>query len=98
MKERYYKVEGNILFSEHHMLTWGPFYYHSYEQAVARMGIILKDITNWCNEEDPTMHIEPKDVMQMKDQIVFNIIAWKDEKNLHKCDGIINVEEISFED
>ena len=98
MYQRYFKVEGNILFSENNMLTWGPFYYHDYTKAVERMDDILKDITNWCNGEDLTMHIEPKDVLRMRDQIVFNILAWKDENNLCKCGGIIEVDEMFFED
>lgn len=97
-KEFFYTVEGNILYPDKHMLTWGPFYYHSKEKANDRMWVILHDITNWCNEKDPSLNISPQNVIRVKDQIVFDIQAWKDDFTLQKCDGIITVELVSFED
>ena len=97
-KEFFYTVEGNILYPDESMLTWGPFYYHSKEKAKARMEVILKDITDWCNLQDPSLNISPQNVIKMNEQIVFEIQAWKDEKTLQKCGGIIMVELASFED
>jgi len=93
-----YKVEGNIIYPDKQMLTWGPFYYHSYKKAEDRMEPILQDITEWCNLKDSSLNIEPQKVIRMKDQIVFYIQAWKDENTLENCSGIITVEEIYFED
>lgn len=93
-----WKVEGNILYPDKSMLTWGPFYYHSKEKAKARMEVILLDIINWCNMKDPSLDICPQDIKRMDDQIVFDIQAWKDDTTLQKCDGIIEVEFFKFED
>ena len=93
-----YKVEGNIIYLDKSMLTWGPFYYHSHKKAEDRMESILQDITEWCNLKDPSLNIEPQKVIRMKDQIVFHIQAWRDEKTLQYCGGIITVELIDFED
>ena len=95
----YYKVEGNIIYPNMNMLTWGPVYYHSLERAKARMESILIDITAWCNLKDPSLNIEPQNVVKAGDtQIVFDIQAWKDSKHLKKCGGIISIENIYFED
>jgi hypothetical protein len=94
-----YKVEGNIIYPDKQMLTWGPFYYHSKDKALERSEEVLKDITEWCNEEDPSLKIEPKNVKRLLDeQIIFDIQAWKDDDHLENCDGIITIEEIYFED
>ena len=93
-----WKVEGNILYPDKSMLTWGPFYYHSKEKAKARMEVILLDIINWCNMKDSSLNIRPQDIKRMDDQIVFDIQAWKDDTTLQKCDGIIEVEFFKFED
>jgi hypothetical protein len=93
-----YKVEGNIIYPDKQMLTWGDFYYHSRDNAVKKAEEILKYITEWCNEKDPSLKIEPKNIKRLGKQIIFDIQAWKDDDNLEKCDGIITVEEIYFED
>lgn len=97
---RHHKVEGNIIYPDEHMLTWGPFYYYSEQKAKDRMEVILKDIINWCNLQNPTLNIQPKDLIRTIDgkQIVFHIQAWKDEETLQECNGIITVENIFFED
>lgn len=95
-----YKVEGNIIYPDKQMLTWGPFYYHSKEKAIEKTEEILKTITEWCNEKDPSLKIEPKKVRRLAkgEQTIFYIQAWKDENTLENCNGIITVEEIYFED
>jgi len=95
-----YKVEGNIIYPDKRMLTWGPFYYHSKEKAIKKAEKVLKYITEWCNEKEPSLKIEPKEVQRLAkgEQIIFNIQAWKDENTLENCNGIITVEEIYFED
>lgn len=93
-----YKVEGNIIYPNLSMLTWGPFYYHSKEKASERMGEILTDITNWVNEEDPSLNITPQIIAKGDNQITFHIMAWKDEDTIEKCNGIIEVVPITFED
>lgn len=93
-----YKVEGNIIYPDMQMLTWGDFYYHSKDKALERAEEVLKDIAKWCNEKDPSLKIEPKNVKRLGGRIIFDIKAWKDEDNLENCDGIITVEEIYFED
>lgn len=97
-KEFFYTVEGNILYPDKSMLTWGPFYYHSKEKANDRMEVILQDITDWCNLKDPSLNISPQNIIRMNDQIVFDIQAWKDDTTLQECGGIITVELVSFED
>ena len=95
-----YKVEGNIIYPDKQMLTWGPFYYHSRDKAIEKSEEVLKDITKWCNEENPSLNIEPQNVKRLGkgEQIIFDIQAWKDDDNLENCDGIITVEIIDFED
>lgn len=95
-----YKVEGNIVFPDEHMLTWGPFYYHSKEKAKDRMESVLNDIVSWCNLQDPSLDIKPEKLIRTRpgDQICFYIKAWKDETHLEKCSGIVSVEPIYFED
>ena len=97
---RYFKVEGNVIYPDKKMLTWGSFYYHSIDKAKERMQVILDDIKNWVNLQDPKLNIEPENFVKTKDgtQIVFDIKAWFDEKTLQDCDGIITVEDIFFED
>lgn len=97
-KEFFYTVEGNIIYPDKSMLTWGPFYYHSKEKAKDRMETILQDIIGWCNMKDPSLNISPLNVTRLSDQIGFDIHAWKDETTLQKCDGIITVELVKFED
>lgn len=100
MEKYFYKTEGNIIYPDKTILTWGPFYYRSEEKAKSRMDEVLTDITAWCNLKDPSLNISPCNLIKTKsnDQIVFDIQAWKDEKNLQKCDGIITVELVNFED
>ena len=98
MQQYDYKVEGNIIYPNEHMLTWGPFYYHSKENAIKRMDDILKDITNWVNEEDPSLNITPHIIAKGDTQIAFRIMAWKDDNTLEKCNGLIAVELFDFED
>lgn len=98
--EHHYKVEGNIIYPNKQMLTWGPFYYHDKDQAVARMPDILKDIEEWCNLQDPTLNIKAQDVFNTTngEQVIFNIKAWRDDEHLDECRGIICVDYIVFED
>jgi len=100
MNKRNYKVEGNIIYPNETMLTWGPFYYHSKDKGQERMEIILEDITKWCNLQDPSLNIIPENLIRTIDnsQIIFNIKAWEDEETLQNCKGIIIIEEIFFED
>ena len=98
MQQYDYKVEGNIIYSNEHMLTWGPFYYHSKEKAIKRMDDILKDITNWVNEKDSSLNITPHIILKVDTQITFHIMAWKDDNTLEKCNGLIEVELFGFED
>jgi len=93
-----YKVEGNIMYSDRSMLTWGPFYYHSRNKAIEKMSKILDDITNWVNLKEPIREIKPTYVMSFETQIVFHILAWKDEYHLEDCKGLIDVEIFDFED
>jgi hypothetical protein len=93
-----YKVEGNILYPDDNMLTWGPFYYHSKEKAIEKMPRILDDIIFWVNLKEPTLNIQPSKVIKMETQIVFYIKAWKDKHQLDDCKGIITVELFEFED
>jgi len=100
MNKRNYKVEGNIIYPNETMLTWGPFYYHSKDKGRERMEIILEDIIKWCNLQDSSLNIIPENLIRTIDnnQIIFNIKAWKDEETLQNCNGIILIEEIFFED
>ena len=97
---RYYMVEGNIIYPDKQMLTWGAFYYHSREKAIERMDIILEDIVNWCNLQDSSLNIKAENLIRCSGntQIAFDIKAWKNEKELCDCDGIITVEDVFFED
>ena len=67
-----YKVEGNIIFPNEHMLTWGPFYYHSEEKAKDRMESVLNDIVSWCNLQDPSLQIKPEKLIK---HIWRNVVA-----------------------
>lgn len=98
--KRYFKVEGNIIYPDWKTLTWGPFYYHDYEDGKKRMKKVMEDITSWCNERDPSLNIQPENVITTReeDNIAFSIKAWKDKRTLQKCDGIVDIEEIFFED
>ena len=100
MSKRNFKVEGNIIYPNKEMLTWGPFYYYSKDKAKEKIESILEDITKWCNLQDPSLNIAPENIIRTKnkEQIVFNIKAWKDEKTLQECHGIIRIDEIFFED
>lgn len=97
---RYFKTEGNIIYPDKQMLTWGPFYYHSFDKAQAKMGEIMNWIVDWCNEQDKILNIQPENVIRCSGNkmIVFNIKAWKDEQTLQDCDAIITVNDIFFED
>ena len=102
---RYFKTEGNILYpnkdeNNRHMLTWGPFYFHSIDKAQAKMDEIMEWIVNWCNEQDKTLNIKPENIIKASGgkMITFKIKAWKDEKHLVDCDALITVEDIFFED
>ena len=53
---RYFKTEGNILYpskDDHNrpMLTWGPFYFHSFDKAQAKTLYKLSRVLG-CNIED----------------------------------------------
>lgn len=98
--KRHFKVEGNLLYPDKSMLTWGPFYYYSEDNGKERMNSILTDITNWCNLKDPTLNIQPTNLIKTSGntQIVFHIKAWKDETHLEECRGIITIEDIFFEE
>lgn len=97
---RHFKAEGNIIYPDKTMLTWGPFYYHSLDKAKAKMIDIMDMITKWVNEQDKTLNIKPEDIVNcsVNTMTVFKIKAWKDEKTLQDCNGIITVDEIFFED
>lgn len=97
---RYFKAEGNIIYPNKEMLTWGPFYYHSLDKAKAKMTDIMDMITKWVNEKDNTLNIKPEDIINCSGNTmtVFKIQAWKDENTLQDCNGIITVDEIFFED
>lgn len=96
----YYKTEGNIIYPDESMLTWGPFYFHSETKAKEKMEDVLKDITEWCNKQDPSLNIAPTNVIRCYGgtQIVFQIQAWKDENTIQECNGIVLVEHVVFED
>lgn len=103
--KQYYKIEGNILYpskdeDNRHMLTWGPFYYHSYTKGKEKMNEIMEWIVSWVNEKDNTLNIKPENVIRCTDDktIVFKIKAWRDYNHLENCDGIITIENIFFED
>lgn len=95
-----YKVEGNIIYPDKKIITWGPFYYYSSENAKNKMEIILNDIVSWCNLFDPSLEIKAENIKRVSDgkQLTFNIDAWKDEYTIQNCDGIITMEKIKFED
>lgn len=98
--ERYFKTEGNLIYPDKQMLTWGPFYYHSIDLGMERMNQIIEDIVNWVNLKDPTLDIKPENFIKPKGgrMIVFKIKAWKNENTLEDCDAIITIEDIFFED
>ena len=95
-----YKVEWNITYPDKSMLTWGPFYFHSRDNAIEKTEEVLQFITVWCNGKDPSLNIKPLNLKRLcnGEQIIFNIQAWKNENTLENCDGIITVEIIMFED
>ena len=96
---RYLKVEGDIIYPDNTMMTWGPFYFHSFDKAKSKMDEILEWITQWVNEKDPLLNIQPENVKKsINGQMMFNIKAWKDDLHLEDCKGIITVEDIFFED
>ena len=99
--KRYFKTGGNIIYPNLQMLTWGPFYYHSQEKATRKMDEVLENIVDWCNGQRPGLDIKPQGLIRTHDnsQIVFKITAaWDTKKRLQKCNGIISVEDIFFED
>lgn len=98
--ERYFKTEGNIIYPDKSILTWGPFYYHSREKALAKIDSILKNIVDWVNLQDPSLNIIPEDIVRPKQgcMVAFNIKAWKDDKHLEDCKALITTEDIFFED
>lgn len=92
---RNYKVEGNIIWPNKTMLTWGPFYYHSQEKAIDKMNDILNYIINWCDNAEP----ENITVANDATQIAFDIKVLNDDHTaLENCTGFIEVTEIFFED
>ena len=97
---RYFKTEGNLLYPDKQILTWGPFYFHSFEKAQIKMDEIMEWIVKWVNEKDETLNIQPENVIRCSGNkmIVFNIKAWKTEDKLEDCDVLITVEDIFFED
>jgi len=97
---RNYKTEGNIIYPDGSMLTWGPFYYHSHGKAKDRMESLLQEITDWCNQQDPSLNIAPTNIVRTNNgsQIGFHIQAWKDSTTLMECIGLIELIEIFFED
>jgi len=97
---KYFKTEGNIIYPDNQMLTWGPFYFHSIDKAKEKMNEIMDWIINWVNTKDNTLNIQPKDIVKSScnTMIAFNIKAWEDEQNLQDCKGIITVDNIFFED
>ena len=98
---RYFKTEGNILFKDDSTLTWGPFYFHSFDKAKVKMNEIMQWIIDWVNEKDSSLNIYPENISKTKDetQIIFDIKTRKyDDEELENCGVLINVEDIFFED
>ena len=54
---RYIKVEGDIIYPDNTIMTWGPFYYYSINKAKSKMDEILEWIILWVNEKDPSLNI-----------------------------------------
>lgn len=100
MKETFYKVKGCIAFPDSDLLEWGYFYFHSKDKAIERVEEVFNDIIKWCNLQDPTLNIKPKNVHRKKDGsfISFSIKAWKDDDMLQECNGIVIVELATMED
>ena len=98
--ERYFKVEGTIIYPSEDTLTWGPFYYHNEENSKKKMEEVLEYIVSWVNKQDPSLNITPTNMIRTKcgKQIVFNIKAWRDDEHLDDCGCLISNEEIFFED
>lgn len=98
--DRYFMVDGNIIYPDGQVLTWGPFYYHSMDKGREHMNDVLEDITKWCNLKDPSLNIKPENIIHTTGgkQIVFKIKAWKDDEHLEACNGIVALDEIFFED
>ncbi len=94
----FYKTEGNILYPDGSMLTWGPFYYESEERAKERIEPVLQDIVDWCNSKDSSLNVSPENLIRTVDdkQVIFDIRAWKDDNTLQECGGIITVESCFF--
>ena len=97
---RYFKVEGNIIYPDKTTLTWGPFYYHSIEKTMNKMNNIMEYIVDWVNLKDKSLNIKPEKYVKASGgkTVVFEIKSWKDEQTLQNCDGIISIDEIFFED
>lgn len=98
---RYFKTKGNIFFKDDIPLTWGPFYFHSFDNAKAKMDKIVDMIVEWVNGLDESSNIQPENLRKTKDerQIIFNIKTRKyDDDELEDCMVLINVEDIFFED
>jgi len=94
-----YKVEGNMIFKGDKMLTWGPFYFHSKEEAKKRMEIVYGDMLDWVKIQDP--NIEPTNITytRSRDTKVFNIKCKYDfKRKVENTNCIITVNEIWFED
>lgn len=99
MAARHFKTTGNLIYPDGYILTWGGFYYHSFDKAKAKKDSLIEDIVTWCNLEDPTLNIKAENIFYVGDtQVIFEIKAWKDEDTLEDCRGFIEVEEIIFED
>jgi len=98
--KRYFKTEGNVIYPDKDILTWGPFYFHSYERAIAKIDDIIKYITEWVNLQDPSLNIKPENVVKPKkgNMVTFKIKAWKDDEHLEDCEAIITAGDIFFED
>lgn len=97
---RYYKTEGNVIYPDKSILTWGPFYFHSEQNALNKVDVILNHITEWVNLQDPSLSIKPENIIRAKGNkmVAFHIKAWKDDQSLYECKGLITVEDIFFED
>lgn len=102
----YYKVEGTMIFNyENHKaidtLTWGPFYYHNEDNAKAQIHKIMAFMTDWVNGHEKNIDtIKPKNEIWAKNkkQVVFDLIAWKDDNTCEDTRCLISVTPIYFED
>lgn len=92
--EEYFKVEGNIIYPNNKMLTWGPFYYHSFKNAKKHMKHLLKDIQVYCHSKAVNVMYADTD-----DMIVFDINALDEEDGvIKKCQVITSVDNMYFQD